>query len=65
MNNRLIGIGLRYPHYDTVMRYLPSIGWFEVHSENFFHESSPAIDKVLEIRKNYPVSMHRVGLSLA
>lgn len=64
MNNQLIGIGLRYPHYDSVMRDLPSIGWLEVHSENFFHESSPPLKKLLEIRKNYPVSLHGVGLSL-
>lgn len=65
MNNQnLIGVGLRYPHYNEVTRNPPSIGWFEVHSENFFHESSNALDKLLEIRKKYPISLHGIGLSL-
>ena len=62
--NQLIGIGLRHPHYKQVLEELPSIGWFEVHSENFFQESSPALDILYKIRQHYPISIHGVGLSL-
>lgn len=63
-SNPFIGIGLRHPHYDEVLsKHLP-IEWFEVHSENYFLPGSPALQKLLAIRKDYPISLHGVGLSL-
>jgi uncharacterized protein len=50
-SSSFIGLGLRYPHYQQVLEEQPAIGWFEVHSENFF-------------RTQYPISLHGVGLSL-
>lgn len=64
MSRNLVGFGLRYPHYDEVIKKPPNVGWLEVHSENFFHESSAALSKLLEIRKFFPISLHGVGLSL-
>ncbi|HUC16100.1 MAG TPA: DUF692 domain-containing protein [Acetobacteraceae bacterium] len=56
------GIGLRFPHHTTFLETRPPIGWVEVHSENYL--SGPAF-KVLEtIRRDYPLSLHSVGLSL-
>lgn len=60
----LIGVGLRRPHYQQILKDLPSIGWFEVHSENFFHNDSPAIRFLKKITEHYPISLHGVGLSL-
>lgn len=62
--NHLIGLGLRQPHYKQVIEELPGIGWFEIHSENFFFTSGPLMNILMEIRKNYPISIHGVGLSL-
>ena len=62
-SNQLIGIGLRHPHYSQVIEEKPLIGWFEVHCENFFHANS-ALQYLKEIRKDYPISLHGVGLSL-
>ena len=62
--NSLIGVGLRQPHYKQVLEELPSIGWFEVHSENFFQFNGAAIDLLSSVRQHYPVSLHGVGLSL-
>lgn len=62
--NPLIGIGLRVPHYQQVLECKPKVGWFEVHSENFLYTDSPAASNLLRIRKNYPISLHGVGLSL-
>jgi uncharacterized protein len=59
----LIGVGLRHPHYHQVIKERPPIGWFEVHSENFF-QAHVALDLLGEIRKDYPISLHGVGLSL-
>lgn len=62
--NQLIGIGLRQPHYQQVLEERPHIGWFEVHSENFFYAGGPALDVLCAIREHYPLSLHGVGLSL-
>ena len=57
------GIGLRAPHYREILDTRPDIGWFEVHSENYFGGGRPLcfLDR---IREHYPVSLHGVGLSL-
>ena len=62
-SDQLIGIGLRHPHYQQVLEERPPIGWLEVHSENFF-QSHSALAILSDIRKNYPISLHGVGLSL-
>lgn len=62
--NSKSGIGLRQPHYQQVLEQKPDIAWFEVHSENFFYLDSPDSDRLNQIKKYYPLSMHGVGLSL-
>jgi hypothetical protein len=32
----LPGVGLRPPHYQQILQQRPRVGWFEVHSENYF-----------------------------
>ncbi len=58
------GVGLRTPHYREVLDTRPDIPWFEVHSENFFAEGGPAHDLLTAVRREYPLSLHGVGLSL-
>ena len=58
------GIGLRSPHVAEVIDRHPPIGWFEVHSENYFVDGGPAIAALETIRTDYPVSLHGVGMSL-
>ncbi len=58
------GIGLRPPHFQQVLNERPSVPWFEVHSENFFCAGGE-MPRILDaVRRNYPVSLHGVGLSL-
>lgn len=63
-SNPFIGIGLRHPHYQKVLEDRPSIEWFEVHSENFFHNGGPTLNVLFNIREHYPISLHGIGLSL-
>jgi len=58
------GIGLRAPHYRSVLDMRPSIGWFEVHTENYFGAGGEPWHYFEQIRREYPVSLHGVGLSL-
>jgi hypothetical protein len=57
------GIGLRFRHHLEVVETRPPVAWFEVHTENYMGGgSAPGYLDV--IRRDYPVSLHGVGLSL-
>ncbi|MBK8534613.1 MAG: DUF692 domain-containing protein [Candidatus Competibacteraceae bacterium] len=58
------GIGLRAEHYDAVLDRRPSVGWLEVHSENYFGAGGKPLDYLEWIRACYPLSLHGVGLSI-
>jgi uncharacterized protein (UPF0276 family) len=58
------GVGLRAEHYRDVLETRPAIGWFEVHSENYFGEGGRPLAFLEAIRTHYPLSLHGVGLSL-
>ena len=60
----IVGIGLRSPHVARVRSERPAIGWFEVHSENYFVDGGPALAALDAVRANYPISLHGVGMSL-
>jgi uncharacterized protein len=57
------GIGLRFPHHRAVIACRPPVAWFEVHSENYLGGGAPLRD-LETIRRDYPVSLHGVGMSL-
>jgi len=56
------GIGLRFQHYAALLETRPEIAWVEVHTENYL--SGPALAVLERVRRDYPVSLHGVGLSL-
>ena len=58
------GIGLRSPHIRRLRIERPPIRWLEVHSENYFAEGGPALAALDDLRTDYPLSLHGVGMSL-
>jgi uncharacterized protein len=58
-----VGIGLRLPHIAEIAATRPELAFLEVHAENYMAEM-PALDRLLELRRDYPVSLHGVALSL-
>jgi uncharacterized protein (UPF0276 family) len=54
---------LRHHHYRAVIESRPSVGWLEVHSENYFGGGRP-LAYLEAARAHYPLSLHGVGLSL-
>ena len=58
------GVGLRAPHYREFLEYRPKVGWLEVHTENFLDRSGWDWHVLTELRRDYPVSLHGVGLGL-
>lgn len=59
----LVGIGLRAPHVAEIVATRPRVGWLEVHTENYLG-GGPAPRVLDRIRREHPVSLHGVGLSL-
>jgi hypothetical protein len=57
------GIGLRSPHFAEIARDRPATGFLEIHAENYLG-ASPARDGLDELRRDYAISVHAVGLSL-
>lgn len=58
-----VGIGLRSPHVSEIAATRPAVAFLEVHAENYMAETL-ALDRLLELRRDYPVSVHGVALSL-
>lgn len=59
------GLGLKPQHYEDALA-CPAEGlWFEVHPENYMVEGGPRLAWLDAIRRDKPLSLHGVGLSLA
>jgi uncharacterized protein (UPF0276 family) len=58
------GIGLRAPHVERIAHERPPLAWLETHTENLFAAGGPFHDDMQRIRRDYPLSLHGVGLSL-
>lgn len=58
------GIGLRGPHIAELLATKPALDWLEVHSENYFGSGGPALRQLDQVRADYALSLHGVGLSL-
>jgi uncharacterized protein (UPF0276 family) len=61
---RGVGIGLRVPHYRQLLEQRPAVGWLEVHTENYLARSGWDWHVLQTLRRDYPVSLHGVGLGL-
>jgi uncharacterized protein (UPF0276 family) len=57
------GIGLRSQHYTAFLESRPRLPLVEVHSENYFG-GGRHLDVLVQVRRDTPVSLHGVGLSL-
>ena len=60
----LAGIGLRSPHHRAFLDDRPAVGFVEVHSENYMGAGGPLLHYLEQTRRDYPLSLHGVALSL-
>ncbi|MDE3036938.1 MAG: DUF692 domain-containing protein [Pseudomonadota bacterium] len=59
------GLGLRAPHYDTILEQKPKdVDWFEIISENFIEAHQGYRQFLADLRVDYPIVMHGVSLSI-
>jgi uncharacterized protein (UPF0276 family) len=57
------GIGLRLPHIAEVVATRPSVGWLEIHPENFL-ANPHGLELLTDLARDYPLSVHTVGISI-
>ena len=58
------GLGFKPRHFGEALSS-PAVGlWFEVHAENYMVDGGPRLAMLEELRRERPLSLHGVGLSL-
>lgn len=58
------GLGLRTPHYHSILETAPAVDWFEILSENYMIPGGKPLHFLDRIRADYPLVMHGVSLSI-
>lgn len=58
------GAGLKTEHVDAILADAYKIGFLEVHAENYMGDGGPAHRALAAIRRDFPLSVHGVGLSI-
>lgn len=58
------GAGLKPEHISEILKTAQDIGFFEVHAENYMGAGGPPHKQLEAIRRDYPLSLHGVGLSI-
>ena len=57
-------VGLKLDHCAAVLESKPKLEWFEVHPENYMCQGGLPHHYLTQIRENYQLSLHGVGLSI-
>ncbi len=57
-----VGIGLRIPHYGHIFSQRPTVGWFEIISENFMVDGGRPMVVLDRILERYRVVQHGVSM---
>lgn len=58
------GLGMRRPHYRSYIEGTAPVDFIEVISENFMIPGGKPLDTLLKARRNYPLALHGVSLSI-
>jgi len=59
-----VGVGFKPEHFQTIADTLPTLGFFEVHAENYMGGGGAPHRRLDKLREVYPLSLHGVGLSI-
>ena len=59
-----IGVGLRSTHFAHILEHWPSVGWFEIISENYMDSGGRAREVLAQVAERYPIVMHGVAMSI-
>ncbi len=59
------GLGLKAEHFEEALACRAGGLWFEVHAENYMVDGGPRLAWLETVRREHPLSLHGVSLSLA
>jgi uncharacterized protein (UPF0276 family) len=59
------GVGFKTEHYAEALAAPAADLWFEVHAENYMVAGGPRLAMLERLRRDRPLSLHGVGMSLA
>lgn len=59
------GLGLRTAHYADILARPGQVDWFEALSENYMVEGGKPLDILERIRRDTPIALHGVSMSIA
>lgn len=59
-----VGIGLKPEHYRGLLESRSDVGFLEIHAENYMVGGGPYHYYLEQLRAQYPLSVHGVGLSI-
>lgn len=58
------GLGLRTPHYNDFLAAKQPLDWLEIISDNFMVEGGKPMVMLDRLRRDYPMAMHGVAMSI-
>ena len=61
---KTVGVGYKPQNYADILRHPPSLGWLEVHAENYLGSGGRPIAQLRALREHFAFSVHGVGLSI-
>ncbi len=58
------GVGFKAQHLDGILKTPDTVGWLEIHAENYMGDGGRPIAQLRHLREQFPISCHGVGLSI-
>ncbi len=58
------GVSFKPQYYEEASAGEHGLGWFEIHAENYMIDGGPVRNQIQQLRRDYPISCHGVGLSI-
>lgn len=58
------GVGYKPQHFNDIMQDAGSVGWLEIHAENYMGDGGRPLAQLRHLAERFPISVHGVGLSI-
>ena len=58
------GVGYKPQHYTAILEDAGSVGWLEIHAENYMGHGGRPLAQLRHLAERFPISVHGVGLSI-
>ncbi len=59
-----VGVGFKPGHFSALQSDPGAVDWLEIHAENYMGDGGRPLAQLRELRADFPISLHGVGLSI-